>query len=67
MAGLNNGTTGLYGGSPGLNEGSLGLYSGAAGLQAGSGGAPPPPSTADAQLVWDTPAKSGFVYFIRMF
>ena len=36
MPGLNNGTTGLYGGSPGLNEGSLGLYSGAAGLQAGT-------------------------------
>lgn len=41
MAGLNNGTSGLYGGSPGLNEGSLGLYSGAAGLQAGGGGAAP--------------------------
>ena len=43
MPGLNNGTTGLYGGSPGLNEGSLGVYSGAAGLQAGSGGAAPGP------------------------
>jgi len=67
MAGLNNDSLGLYSGSPGLNEGTLGLYSGSPGLIHEGGGGGGGGATADAQLVWNEPAKSGFVYWIRMF
>ena len=65
MAGLNKSSTGLYSGTPGLNK-TAGLYSGSPGLIAAGGGGGGG-GTANAQLVWNEPAKSGFVYWIRMF